>query len=421
MKKSLVRAALAVCLLGSLGAASIALSPVALAATPTGPVVSKPVAVLLGAAQKLMVAGDYTTAKATVLQAQALPDKTPVDDYEVNNFLGNIAIKLNDHPSADAAFEAMAESAAIPDADKPATFRIATLLSNEARHFDKAIKYGKAFVALNGPPDDLVLATMSQAYYYLNDYANAESYAAQAIAATPAGKAPNQTAYEVKFGSQVKQKKNAEAIQTLELMATNFSDPSDWAQLIDTSFVGKGMKDIDALMLYRLRIATKATTSAEDYGVMAALTLQIGYPAEAQAMLEAGIAAGKLSNSGKTAAQLGEARGRVAKDRATLPSFDAMATKSANGELDVKLAETYYGYGRYADAEAAARRGLGKGGAKTDANEANMVIGISLAMQGKNTDAIVAFDNVKGGSATLARAAHLWSLYAGRRTVAATP
>ena len=89
--------------------------------------------------------------------------------------------------------------------------------------------------------------------------------------------------------------------------------------------------------------------------------------------------------------------------------------KSPNGELDVKLAETLYGYGRYADAVTAARRGLGKGGAKTDANEANMVIGMSLAMQGNNTDALAAFDSIKNGSPSVMRAQHLWSLYAGRK------
>jgi tetratricopeptide (TPR) repeat protein len=419
MRKSLVRAALAVCLLGSAGLTAPTFSTAAPAAS--GPVVSKPVGVLLGAAQKLMAAGDLVTAKATVQQAQALPDKTPIDDYEINNFMGNISVKMNDHPTAEIAFGAMAESPVIPDADKAATFRIATLLATEAKHFDKAIKYGQAFVALKGPPDELVLTTMAQSYYYLNDYANAENFGNQAIAATPAGTVPRQTAYEVVFGSQVKERKDAEALKTLESLVTNFSDPGDWSQLIDASFASKGMKDIDALYFYRLRLATKATSSADDYSVYGTLALQIGYPAEAQAAFQAGIAEGKLSNSGKTAAQLADARARVAKDRATLPSFDATANKSPNGELDVKLAETYYGYGRYADSEAAARRGLGKGGAKTDANEANMLIGMSLAMQGKSADALTAFNNVKGGNLSVMRAAHLWSLYAGRRVTTATP
>ena len=132
-------------------------------------------------------------------------------------------------------------------------------------------------------------------------------------------------------------------------------------------------------------------------------------------MLEAGIASGKLTNSGKTATQIAEARARAARDRATLASFEAAAAKSPNGELDVKLAETLYGYGRYADAITAARRGLGKGGAKTDSNEANMVIGMALTMQGNSVDALAAFGNVKNGSSAVMKAQHLWSLFLNRK------
>jgi hypothetical protein len=50
-----------------------------------------------------------------------------------------------------------------------------------------------------------------------------------------------------------------------------------------------------------------------------------------------------------------------------------------------------------------------------------MVLGMALALQGKNTDALAAFNNVKGGSVSMMRAQHLWSLYAGRRAAAPTP
>ena len=119
------------------------------------------------------------------------------------------------------------------------------------------------------------------------------------------------------------------------------------------------------------------------------------------------------------AGALANARTRAAKDRSTLASFEALAAKSPNGELDIKLAHTYYGYGRYADVVTAARRGLGKGGAKTDANEANMLIGMGLAMQGNSAEALTAFNSVKGAGPGMMKAAHVWSLYAGRKYASA--
>jgi len=43
------------------------------------------------------------------------------------------------------------------------------------------------------------------------------------------------------------------------------------------------------------------------------------------------------------------------------------------------------------------------------------LIGMALAMQGNNADALTAFNNVKGASPAMMKAAHLWSVYAGRK------
>lgn len=420
MKTNSVRAALLACLLGSAGLALVVLpSAVHAAEKPpeksTEPKVSPDVSKLLGATKKLMDAGDLTTAKATALQAKALPNRTGVDDVEINNFIGNIAIKQNDHPAAEIAFSAMADSPDLPDIQKQATLRIAALLSTEAKHFDKGIKYANAYIALGGPPDDTVLASLSEAYYYTNDFANAEITAKKAVAAAEPGKPPNQNALTVVFGSEVKLKKQTDALITLETMVTYYNSPDDWAQLIQASLGTPGIKQSDDLNLFRLALATKASANGENYDTHSQLALQLGYPVEAQAALEAGLAAGKLSNSGKTAAALANARTRAAKDRSTLASFESLAAKSPNGELDIKLAETYYGYGRYADMVTAARRGLGKGGPKTDANEANMLIGVGLALQGNSAEALTAFNGIKGAGAGTMKAAHVWSLYAGRK------
>ena len=419
MKTNSVRAALAACFLATTSLALVALPSAVYAAekpaAPTEAKVSPEVGKLLDATKKLIDAGDLTTAKATVLQAQALPNRTGIDDVEINYFIGNIAVRQNDHPAAEVAFSAMADSPDLPDSQKATVLRIAALLSTEQKHFDKGIKYANAFIALGGPPDDSVLASLSEAYYYTNDFANAEIAAKKAVAAAEPGKPPNRNALTVVFGSEIKLKKQADAINTLETMVTYYNSPDDWEQLIQAAFGTSGIKQSDDLNLFRLEMASKASASGDDYDTYAQLALQAGYPVEAQAALDAGLAAGKITNSGKIAALMTNVRTRAVKDRSTLASFEALAAKSPNGELDIKLAHTYFGYGRYADVVTAARRGLGKGGAKTDPNEANLLIGMGLAMQGNSAEAATALNNVKGGSAGMMKAAHLWSVYAGRK------
>jgi hypothetical protein len=112
-------------------------------------------------------------------------------------------------------------------------------------------------------------------------------------------------------------------------------------------------------------------------------------------------------------------RPRAEKDKASIGEFDKLAQAHKTGDYDLKLAETYYGYGRYADAADAAQRAITKGGNK-DPNDAQMVLGESLAMQGKNAEAAAAFARVSG-NATTEKSAHLWTLYTQRKsTTAAT-
>ena len=420
MSKRIVRAAFVACLLGSAIALTAPLSPAFAAAKPTGPTVSAPVGKLLQPASKLMEANDYAGALVLIKQAQALPDQTPFDTYKINEFLGNAYIKLSDHVNADIAFEAMADSPALADVpaeERPNTIRIAALLATEQKHYDKGIKYGLAFNALGGAPDTTVLTSMSEAYYYTNDFANAEAMAQKVIAATPAGTAPSRSAMEVLFGAQLKAKKQDAAMATLEQIVTFYDDPDEWGQAIDVGLGTKGIKDFEALHIYRLRLVTKATAHSDDYTVPASLALSIGYPVEADAFLNAG--AGTIERDAKSNALVAEARSRAATDRKTIDSFAGIAAKAPSGELDLKLAETYYGYGRFADAEAAARRALQKGGAKANPNEVNMVLGQALLMQGKTADAIAAFNALSNPSPGAAKSQHLWLLYANRKYGAA--
>ncbi len=166
----------------------------------------------------------------------------------------------------------------------------------------------------------------------------------------------------------------------------------------------KGIKDMEALHLYRLRLVVHASGQPTDYTLPANLCLapSVSMPAEAVTFLDAGHVGG---------ADLARAKAAAARDLAVLPAFETLAKKSS-ADILLKLAETYYGYGRYTDAEATARAALAKGGPKLDAAEANMLIGESLIKQGKVADAVAAFNAVSNPSPGFAKAQHLWLLYA---------
>ena len=66
------------------------------------------------------------------------------------------------------------------------------------------------------------------------------------------------------------------------------------------------------------------------------------------------------------------------------------------------------------------QRALKKGGPKVVPDQMNMIIAMSLTIQGKTAEATAAFNSVSGSTAALARAKHLWLLYLNRKTATAS-
>lgn len=421
MKKKLVRAAFVAGLLSA--TASMALIAAPVAAAEKAPSVSRGVGKPLSEAQKLAQQGDFQGALAKVKEAQAVSDRTPFDDYTINEFLAFVSISLKDFPTAMTAYEAMAASPAEPAEQKQGTRHNLVLLTYQAKDYAKTVKYGQELEAM-GPITDRIAAPLAQAYYFTNDYKHAQELAQKSVdAAVAAGKRPDRGMLSVLLSSQAKQNDQAGAAKTLELLASNYGDPNDWGQLIDVALGTAGIQNADGLDLYRLREAAGSMREGDDYTVMATLALQLGYPAEAKAALQQGIDAGKLSLKGKVADQMKTARQGVTADEKTLPAFARDAAKQASGEYSAKLAETYYGYGRYADAEAAARQAIAKGKMK-DTTQASMVLGMAQFRQNKFADAEQTFNGISGASAARMKAAHLWALYSkfkAQPTVAEAP
>jgi hypothetical protein len=384
----------------ALGAALFAAAlSLAAQAKDTGPKITMAVAKPLGEAQKLMqlTPPDLKTALDKVREAQAVPGRTPLDDYMINQFAANIAVGLKDYPTATTDYEAMADSPLLDqDENKSATLSNAVFLSSAANHYQKAIHYGELMAAL-GPLPPKIQGTLAVDYYNLHDYPHARDMAQKSIdAAKAAGQQADPNALQVLVNSQVKSNNDVGAAATLEQLAAQSGSPDTWGRLINYTMDHSKPRDIDALNLMRLGVATGASLSALDYSLMGSIALHKGYPGDAvTAARHGGNAPG--------------ASAKAAVDQRDLAREEA-GSKAKGGEFNVQLAEDYYGYGRYAEAESAARRAIAKGGMKTP-GEANMVLGMAQVGQGHYGDAVAAFQQVSGGAGAT-KAAHLWLIYA---------
>ncbi|HEY1836855.1 MAG: hypothetical protein WBQ17_17010 [Rhizomicrobium sp.] len=370
----------------------------------TNPAIGK----ALQEAQKDLQAKDYAGAGTAIKTAQAVPNPTPIETYFINKFVAAEAIGTKDYATATTAYQANAASPVMPAADKPEVFHNAMLLSSMQKDWQKVATYGKQLEAINGL-DSQTEGVLALAYYNLKDMTNAKLYAQKSVdAAKAAGKQPPQTSMEIILGAEANSHDQGAAVATLEQMAVEYNRSDDWRQLTNVGLGTKSIKYIDALYLYRLKDMTGSMTEPDDYITPAEIDIQLGYPTEAVKFYDAGVSAGKVKASDLPG--LAKARRDASQDRGSLSMLAASAAKSKSGEQDVKMAEDYWGYGRYADAEASARAAIAKGGMK-DPSEGKMILGLSLVAQGKYDDAIQTLGQVSGNDGRM-KAAHLWTLYA---------
>ena len=190
-------------------------------------------------------------------------------------------------------------------------------------------------------------------------------------------------------------------------LATVSAQPEVWGQVMDFTLdaVSKGPMDGQEhrlLNLFRLGMLV-GTMRAEDYSAMATIDLTNQLPNEAKEVLTKGNrATGDLMN--QTTTMLG-------KDQEALTGLAAEAGKqTANGEIDVKLGESYMTYDRNDEAVTALRAGIQKGGLK-DLADAQTTLGIALYKAGKKDEALAEFRKADTAGSPSAPVAHVWVLF----------
>jgi hypothetical protein len=401
--KPIVRAALSAWLLGS--TAAVLMPDTAFADDKVSREVAKP----LADAETAMKASDWATALADIKTAQAVSTRTPYDDYLINSILSQIYIEQKDYASADGPLEAAADSPAIPEDQKKPLYSNAFQLAVFSKHYAKAIVYGQLLLTMKAL-DYKGYANLTLAYYFSQDAAHAQQYAQMAIdSAKAAGQTPDENMLKIVMNGALQQKDSAGVQSSLENLAIQYNQADSWSKLVDLTLDIKGIKDLDELFVLRLKFLIPKAMTPEDYLGLASVANLGGYATEANDVLQKGIASGMIS-AGQAGPTYTQARNGAATDSRELGSIASQAEHSKTGEGDIKLAEDYWGYGRFEDAEAATRRAMSKGGLK-DPNEGPMLLGALLVAQGKYADAQQQLSQV-GGSAARKAIAHLWSVYA---------
>lgn len=350
-------------------------------------------------------AQDWPTAQ-TALEAAVPAAHGPGAKYLAGQLRLRIAIGTNNPAmQAQAVDEMIASGNAQPNEVRP-------LYENQ---FDFAIRAGdtakaeRAMAQLRtiSPNDPTLFVRVARVKVGANDPAGAIAAYQQAIQAQQAAGQPIPAEWRQQMAGIAYR---AHLPQTMSLMhdwLVAAPSPPVWHDTL--AIYGESHSADNALKLdvYRLIRAAGAMTVERDYIALSEAAGEVRAIGEVKAVLDEGLGRNLITaNAAYAHERLTAINSRVEQDRASLVTESRAALAGNDGAAALRVADSLYGYGQYAQAAELYRAALQKGG--VDANLANTRLGEALALAGQRAQAEAAFRAVTGPRAELAQYWLLW-------------
>jgi tetratricopeptide (TPR) repeat protein len=352
--------------------------------------------------QNAVNANDYATVPAKVAAAQAVA-KTKEDRYIIGQLHLKAALAAKDNAGMAAAIDTVASSGYVDAAKSAALYQsLGASLYNAKQYDQAAAALDKAIAANPRDPEPLIM---------LGETRNAQERKADAVAAlqraiqvtAASGQKPREEVYKRAVGLAY-----AGSLPVASELGRQwvgaYPGPESWRNAI-AIYRNLNKPDVEGTLdLLRLMQATGALTSQADYSLFASASAdQLNY-AEAQAVIDAGIAAGKVDPASPLFRDI--VAGLKAKQKITEADLVEAAKTASSGKAMIRIGDGYSALGQYAKAAEFYRKATTK--ADADANIANLHLGMALARSGDKAGAAAAFKAVSGDRAEIAK---YWLLY----------
>jgi tetratricopeptide (TPR) repeat protein len=346
-------------------------------------------------------ANDIATIPEKIAAARKVA-KTKEDRYLIAQFQLQAALTAKDNVATAAAVDAIAATGLLEPAKLAATYSSLGSAFYSQKMYDLAA--GSLDKALAIDPRNVdALETIGEVRVAQGRKAEAVDYFQRAIEALKAsGQKPGENVYKralsVAYDASL-----PVAVDLGRQWAAAYPNAESWRNSVA---IYRNMMKVDTkgtLDLLRLLHAANALTGA-DYSTYASAAIEQSNFAEAQTVLDQGIAAKQL-NAGDPAIKEALTALKTKPKPADADLVAAIKT-APSGVALVRIGDGYYGLGEYAKAAEVYRQALAKPDA--DAATANLHLGMALARAGDKAGAAAALNAVTGPRADIAK---FWLLY----------
>jgi tetratricopeptide (TPR) repeat protein len=368
------------------------------AAIKTSPQASKAIQDL----QTAVIAKDVANIPAKVAAAQAVA-KTKADNYWIARMQLKAAVDANDYAAAQAAIDAISATGLLPQSQIVSFYAGLGGSEFNAKQYAAAATAFGHVVALD--PNNLeAIIDLGRSQAAAGQGAEAVTALKRAIELqSTGGKKPDENLLKQAVGVAYNAKLPS-ALDFSREWVTNYPSPHSWHDAIAIYRNLSHQDDESTLELLRLMQATGAMNSAGDYSLFAQAAERQRNFNEAQAVIDAGIAANAINPAD---AQIKDLIADVrARQKPTATDLNEAVTMSPSGINLLRIGDAFYALGNYSKAAEIYRQTMGRAG--VDADVANLHLGMALARGGDKAGAAAAFNSVTGPRADIAK---LWLIY----------
>lgn len=349
---------------------------------------------------------DWASLSAKVAAAQAAAS-TKEDRYLIGSLQLRAAATQNDSGAFSAALETIAQTGIVSSST------LASLYGNLAGTYIDNKQYPQAVAAYQkgtalDPANLDMLKYMAEAQAAAGQKAEAVATFQRVIQArSTAGQKPDEDLIKRAVGTAYDAKLPV-AAELARQWVTAYPSPNSWSNAL-AIYANTTQTDAEArLDIYRLLQATGALNNSLAYEQYVVAALDLKNYNEAQAALDAGIAAKLIDPARPDFKEIAASvRGRP---KATAGDLATASKEAVNGMALLRIGDRYYAMGDYAKAVDAYRIASAK--PDVDKGLANLHIGMALARAGDKAGATAALNAVTGPRSDIAK---YWLLYVSQK------
>lgn len=359
----------------------------------------------LQAAQGLIKQRKGREALAEVAKAEAVSDRTPYENFLIQQMRGSAAVVAGDSNTAIKAFEAVLASGRVSGREQTQIVQAVAVAYYQKKDYGNAAKWTQRYFKEGGK--DAQMRTVLLQSYYLGNDCNSVSAMLGDVAK------PSEDELQILANCYLRQKDTGGYVSTIEKLVIHYPKKQYWTDLLARVQKKPGFSDRLGVHVYRLRFATGNLSTASDYMEMAQLAVQADVPAEAKVVMDKGYAEGVLGK-GDQAERHGRLRDLVdkalaeSKAKRAEQEKEALAAKDGNALVTVGLNYVYEGQAQ--KGFRLIEQGIKKGGLKRP-EDAKLRLGEAQLHAGQKQRGVQTLREVRGkdGAADIAR---LWVLHA---------